>query len=76
MSKPHKVYSIQKDMKSQLKFDNFSKKFFLLYKGLEILAVMKEGYMIDSAKVDIHEEKSMLKYLGKNRLLLITKTKI
>lgn len=32
--------------------------------------------MIDSAKVDIQEEKSMLKYIGKNRLLLITQSKI
>lgn len=53
MSKPHRVYSIKKDLKPLLKFDNFSKRFFLLYVRLEIIAVMKEGYMIDSAKVDI-----------------------
>ncbi len=76
MSKLHKVYSIKKDLKPLLKFDNFSQRFFLLYVGLEVIAVMKEGYMIDSAKVDIQEEKSMLKYMGKNRLLLVSQSKI
>ena len=41
MSKPHKVYSIKKNIKSSLKFDNLSNKFFLLYVGIEIFAVMK-----------------------------------
>ena len=76
MTKPHKVYSIKKDLMSSLRFDNLSKRFFLLYVGLEVLAVMKEGYMIDSAKVDVKEGKSLLKYVGKSRLLLITQTKI
>jgi hypothetical protein len=76
MTKPYKVYSIKKDLMSSLRFDNLSNRFFLLYVGLEVLAVMKEGYMIDSAKVDVKEGNSLLKYVGKNRLLLITQTKI
>lgn len=47
-----------------------------MYVGLEVIAVMKEGYMIDSAKVDVQEGKSLLKYVGRNRLLLITQSKI
>jgi hypothetical protein len=53
MTKPHKVYSIKKDFRPSLRFDNLSNRFFLLYAGIEVIAVMKEGYMIDSAKVDV-----------------------
>jgi hypothetical protein len=47
-----------------------------MYVGLEVLAVMKEGYMLDSAKLVIQGEKSMLKYMGSNRLVVVTESKI
>jgi len=37
---------------------------------------MKDGYMVDSARVDIRLEKSLLKYMGRNRLLLVNNYKI
>jgi hypothetical protein len=41
-----------------------------------MFAIMKKGYVIDSANINLHKENSTLKYLGNNILIHISDKKV
>lgn len=47
-----------------------------MYVGLEVFAVGKEGYMVDSARVDVQLDGSVMRYVGRGRLVVVTQGKI
>jgi hypothetical protein len=71
---PQKIYDIKKSLEKKISLKNFSKEFFLMNLGSEILT-FKKGYVIDSAYINLKNEHSILKYNGDERLIHLSDRK-
>lgn len=70
-----KVYDIQKSLKSKIVLKNYLKDTFLMNIGWEILAV-KKGYVIDSVSINSALDKPTLRYIGDQKLVLVSQKKL
>ena len=75
IEKPQKVYDIKRNLKKMLVIENFSKDIIFMNIGAEILAA-KNGYILDSASVNIQAGNAKLKYISNQRLIHITDSKL
>ena len=68
------MYDIQCSLKKQIAISNYSKDIIFMSIGSEILAA-KNGYILDSASINIQSINSKLSYISNSRLVYISPNK-